>query len=132
MGSGSLSVLKLGISLHFAIPSSRGSSPPRDRTRSPPLQADSLPSELPGKLQKPSSNNKTEQGPPAQRKRPPRSGQVLKQRPREKTAQSGVVAPTSPYPNQRFHWPWNVTGPRAPGVEPLSGPAVLGAVTACV
>ena len=32
-----------------AMPSSRGSSQPRDRTRSPALQADSLPAELPGK-----------------------------------------------------------------------------------
>ena len=31
------------------MPSSRGSSQPRDRTRSPALQADSLPTEPPGK-----------------------------------------------------------------------------------
>ena len=35
-----------------AIPFSRGSSRPRDRTQSPALQADSLPSEPPGKLSK--------------------------------------------------------------------------------
>ena len=32
-----------------AMPSSRGSSQPRDQTRSPVLQANSLPDELPGK-----------------------------------------------------------------------------------
>ena len=43
-------ILQARLLEQIAIPFSRGSSPPRDRTGSPALQADSLPSELPGNL----------------------------------------------------------------------------------
>ena len=42
-------VLQARISERVAMPSSRGSSQPRDQPRSPSLQVDSLPAELPGK-----------------------------------------------------------------------------------
>ena len=51
----SIRILSAGILKRFAMPSFRGSSQPRDlpdpgtEARSPPLQADSLPSEPPGK-----------------------------------------------------------------------------------
>ena len=50
MGSSFLGILQARIPGWVAMPSSRESSPPRDRTRSPALQADSLPSEPPGIL----------------------------------------------------------------------------------
>ena len=45
----SMEILKARILEWVATPSSRGHSHPRDQTESPALQADSLPSELPGK-----------------------------------------------------------------------------------
>ena len=47
-GSSAYGILQARILEWVAIPFSRGSSPPRDRTQVS-LQADSLPSELPGK-----------------------------------------------------------------------------------
>ena len=44
----SMGILQATILEWVAMPSSRGSSQPRNRTRSPVLQADSLPSEPPG------------------------------------------------------------------------------------
>ena len=44
----SMGILQATILEWVAMPSSRGSSQPRNRTRSPVLQADSLPSESPG------------------------------------------------------------------------------------
>ena len=49
LGSSVHGILQARILERVAMPSSRGSSQPRDRTRSPTLQADSLPSEPPGK-----------------------------------------------------------------------------------
>ena len=46
----SMGILQTRILEWVAMPSSRGSSQPRDRTQSPALQADSLPSEPPGML----------------------------------------------------------------------------------
>ena len=45
----SMGILHARILEWVAVPSSRGSSNPRDRSLSPELQADSLPSESPGK-----------------------------------------------------------------------------------
>ena len=47
----SMRILQVRIWEWVSIPSSRQSSQPRDRTRSPALQADYLPAELPGKPQ---------------------------------------------------------------------------------
>ena len=49
LGSSVLEILQVRILEWVAVPFSRGSSQPRNRTRSPALQADSLLSELPGK-----------------------------------------------------------------------------------
>ena len=48
-GSSVHGILQARILQWAAMPSSKGSSQPRNRTRSPALQADSLPSEPPGK-----------------------------------------------------------------------------------
>ena len=45
-------ILQARILEWLPVPFSRGSSQPRDRTRSPTLQADSLPSEPPGEVQR--------------------------------------------------------------------------------
>ena len=51
LGSSVYEILQARILEWVAIPFSRGLSQPRDRTQSPALQADSLPSEPPGKEQ---------------------------------------------------------------------------------
>ena len=48
-GSSVYGILQAGILEWVAMPSFRGSSPPRVEPRSPTLQVDSLPAELPGK-----------------------------------------------------------------------------------
>ena len=45
----SMGILQVRIQKYVAVPSSRGSPQPREEPRSPTLQADSFPSEPPGK-----------------------------------------------------------------------------------